>query len=48
MAIHDAQLGYEMADRLIVIDKGSAALDFRKANVSLSEFQDRFSAVVSS
>jgi heme ABC exporter ATP-binding subunit CcmA len=42
MAIHDAALGYEMADRLVVIDKGAAALDVPKQSVSLAEFQEKF------
>ncbi len=42
MAIHDAALGYEMADRLVVIDKGVAALDVTKGSVSLAEFQEKF------
>ncbi len=46
MAIHDAQLGYEMADRFVVIDKGVAALDLSKATVSLSEFSEKYSSIV--
>ncbi len=42
MAIHDAPLGYELADRLVVIDKGIAALDVAKSSISLAEFQDRY------
>jgi len=42
MAIHDAALGYEMADRLVVIDKGAAALDVPKQSVGLAEFQEKF------
>ncbi len=42
MAIHDAQLGYEMADRLVVIEKGVAALDVSKSSLSLGEFQEKF------
>ena len=42
MAIHDAQLGYEMADRLVVIDKGVAALDLSKALVSFAEFEEKY------
>jgi heme ABC exporter ATP-binding subunit CcmA len=45
MAIHDAQLGYEMADRLVVIEKGIAALDVSRPTLSLSEFQDRYKAI---
>jgi heme ABC exporter ATP-binding subunit CcmA len=46
MAIHDAQLGYEMADRLVVIDKGVAALDLKKALVSYAEFEEKYSSIV--
>ncbi len=42
MAIHDPALGYELADRLLVISKGVAALDLPKSSVSLAEFQDRY------
>jgi heme exporter protein A len=45
MAIHDAQLGYEMADRLVVIERGVAALDFSKSSLSLEEFQERFNSI---
>jgi len=38
MAIHDAALGYEMADRLVVIDKGTVALDVQKPSASFDEF----------
>jgi heme ABC exporter ATP-binding subunit CcmA len=46
MAIHDAQLGYEMADRLVVIDKGVVALDLSKALVCFAEFEDRYGAIM--
>jgi heme ABC exporter ATP-binding subunit CcmA len=46
MAIHDATLGYEMADRFIVIDKGVAALDLPKAMVSFAEFNEKYSIIV--
>jgi heme ABC exporter ATP-binding subunit CcmA len=46
MAIHDAQLGYEMADRFVVIDKGVAALDVTRAVMSFAEFSDKYSAIV--
>jgi heme ABC exporter ATP-binding subunit CcmA len=45
MAIHDAPLGYEMADRLIVIGKGVAALDVPKASLSLAEFQLKYKEI---
>ncbi len=45
MAIHDAALGYELADRLVVIEKGVVALDLPKSTVSLAEFQERYRAL---
>jgi heme exporter protein A len=42
MAIHDLQLGYEMADRLVVIEKGIAALDIPKVSLSLAEFRKKY------
>jgi heme ABC exporter ATP-binding subunit CcmA len=46
MAIHDAQLGYMLADRLVVIDKGIIARDFVKKSVSLDQFQESYNALV--
>ena len=46
MTIHDLQAGYEMADRLIVIEKGIAALDVGKASLSLDAFQERYRSIV--
>jgi heme ABC exporter ATP-binding subunit CcmA len=46
MTIHDTSLGYEMADRFIVIEKGIAALDVSKSSVSLAAFQENYSAIV--
>ena len=45
MAIHDAQLGYEMADRLVVIEKGMTALDVPKPSLSLAEFHQKVISV---
>ncbi len=45
MAIHDTGLGYHMADRLVVIERGMAALDIPKASLTLSEFQERYRAI---
>jgi heme exporter protein A len=42
MAIHDAPLGYELADRLVVIDKGVVALDIGKPSLSLAQFQEKY------
>jgi heme exporter protein A len=46
MAIHDAQLGYEMADRLVILDKGSAVLDVPKSSLSLAEFRAKYGLAV--
>jgi energy-coupling factor transporter ATP-binding protein EcfA2 len=45
MAIHDTRLGYEIADRLVVIEKGSAAMDIAKISLSLAEFEERYKKV---
>jgi heme exporter protein A len=42
MATHDVPLGYELADRMVVIEKGVVALDLSKSRVSLAEFQSRY------
>jgi heme exporter protein A len=42
VAIHDIPLGYEMADRLIIIEKGVTALDRAKSSLSLAEFQEKY------
>src|SRR5437867_8002742 len=46
MAIHDTALGYEIADRLVVIDKGVVALEMTRSAVSLDEFQERYRDMV--
>jgi heme exporter protein A len=45
MAIHDTQLGYEMADRLVVIEKGITALDVAKSSLNLEEFQEKYKLI---
>ena len=42
MAIHDMSMGYEVADRLVVIERGVAALDVSKASLSLVAFQEEY------
>ena len=42
MATHDVPLGYELANRMVVIEKGVVALDLPKSSVSLGEFQSRY------
>jgi heme exporter protein A len=46
MAIHDAPLGYELADRLVVIDKGVVAIDLATRSASLEEFQQRYKSLL--
>ena len=46
MALHDPQLGYELADRLVVIEKGVAGLDALKSTITLDDFQARFKNIV--
>jgi hypothetical protein len=45
MAIHDAALGWELATRLVVIEKGRVGLDAARADLSLDEFQRRYDAL---
>ncbi len=42
MATHDVPMGYELADRMVVIEKGAVALDLSKSHVSLAQFQSRY------
>ncbi len=39
MTTHDLMLGYEMSDRLVVIEKGIVALDVPKSALALDRFQ---------
>ncbi|NWG14644.1 MAG: heme ABC exporter ATP-binding protein CcmA [Acidobacteria bacterium] len=45
MATHDVPLGYEMSDRLIVIEKGLVTLDVPKSALSLDRFQELYREV---
>jgi heme exporter protein A len=45
MALHDPALGYELADRFVVIEKGVVALDVAKASLNLAQFQDSYRAL---
>jgi heme exporter protein A len=45
MAIHDVPLGHQLADRLVVIDKGGVALDTPGSAITLEEFQARYGAL---
>lgn len=48
MAIHDLPLGYELADRLVIIERGVVALDAARPTLSLAEFQARYRSLVES
>jgi heme exporter protein A len=45
MTIHDTRLGYELADRLVVIEKGVIALDVRKSSLSYDQFLQRYAHI---
>ena len=45
MAIHDAALGYDIADRLVIIERGVAALDVPRTSLTLAEFQEKYKAI---
>ena len=42
MAIHDMPLGYELADRLVVLEKGGVAIDVPKSSLSFDQFMERY------
>ena len=46
MTLHDLTRGYELADRLVVIEKGRAALDASKRSLTLDGFLDEYRSVV--
>jgi heme exporter protein A len=41
MAIHDFRLGYEIADRLVVINSGTIALDIPKSSLNYERFHEK-------
>ncbi len=45
MAIHDPAAGHELADRLIIIEKGVVALDVQKSAITVKEFQETYRAL---
>jgi len=47
MALHDLALGYDLADRLVVIEKGAAALDASKRSLTLDGFLDMYRRIIS-
>ena len=44
MTLHDPALGYELADRLVIIEKGAAALDVSKLSLTLDAFMEKYSS----
>ena len=42
MAIHDTLLGYELADRLVVIEKGNIVLDAVKVSLGYDQFIQKY------
>ena len=46
MTLHDLALGYDLADRLVVIEKGSAALDASKKSLTLDGFLDMYRRII--
>ena len=48
MTLHDLALGYDLADRLVVIEKGAAALDVAKRSLSLEDFLERYRRILAS
>ncbi|MDR1728868.1 MAG: heme ABC exporter ATP-binding protein CcmA [Acidobacteriota bacterium] len=46
VALHDLDLGYALADRLVVIEKGVAALDAPKASLTPAGFEERFRKIM--
>jgi heme exporter protein A len=48
MAIHDTELGYQLANRLIVIEKGMVALDIPKSYLSLNQFREKYKVLAGS
>ena len=46
MTLHDLALGYDLADRLVVIEKGAAALDVAKRSLSLEDFLERYRRIL--
>ncbi|MCL2877840.1 MAG: ABC transporter ATP-binding protein [Acidobacteria bacterium] len=46
MTLHDLALGYELADRLVVIEKGAAALDVSKRSLTLDGFLEKYRSLI--
>ncbi|MDR0311214.1 MAG: heme ABC exporter ATP-binding protein CcmA [Acidobacteriota bacterium] len=46
MTLHDPAQGYKLADRLVVIEKGAAALDVLKRSLTLDSFMEKYRQVI--
>jgi heme exporter protein A len=46
MALHDAPLGHELAEKLVVIEKGVVALDQAKSSITVDAFQEKFKNLI--
>jgi len=45
MTLHDLARGYELADRLVVIEKGRVALDASKRSMTLDDFLEKYRSI---
>ena len=48
MTLHDLTLGYKLADRLVVIEKGAAALDVSKRSLTFDGFLEKYRQIIGS
>ena len=46
MTLHDLALGYALADRLVVLEKGAAALDVSKRSLTLDGFLEKYKTLI--
>ena len=46
MTLHDLARGYELADRLVVIERGTAALDVPKRSLTLDDFLEKYRQLI--
>ena len=46
MTIHDFRMGYEIADRLVVIGGGAIALDIPKSSLNYEQFQEKLKHLI--
>jgi len=47
MTLHDLTLGYKLADRLVVIERGASALDASKRSLTLDGFIEKYRQIYS-